>query len=416
MDQRRSTRARALAAALTAAVLAGCSWHGDQRTTLVFFQFKTEAMQYFKDLAARFEAENPDIRVVVDNVPDAETALRTRLVKGDVPDVLTLNGNGPFGEFASAGVFADFSRDPLLRDVKPAYVEVLRALGAGSPGAVNGIPFSANASGVLYNQDLFAQHGVRVPRTWSELMSVVKAFEAKGIPPFYATRADAWTTLSPLAPLTAQTTAQSFFTERFAGRTTFEQGWREAVDKLGTLFDHTQPNPGGTGYEDGTTAFAQGKSAMLLLGSYAAPQIRSSKPKFTIGNFALPATDDAARTEFVSGVDLLVTAHADGDHPAETRRFIEFLMRPQVVQDYAEAQVAIPALKGLKNQDSVLALADEGRTSGFMDHQFIPAIPLGPLTQQYLIDRDRTRYLRGLDSTWDRVAKRRTWGLGAVRR
>ena len=43
---------------------------------------------------AEFEAENPDIHVVVDNVPDPETALRTRLVKNDVPDVLTLNGNG----------------------------------------------------------------------------------------------------------------------------------------------------------------------------------------------------------------------------------------------------------------------------------------------------------------------------------
>ena len=89
------------------------------RTTLTFFQFKPEAVAFFDDLARDFEAENPDIRVVVNNVPDPETALRTRLVKGDVPDVLTLNANGTFGELASAGIFEDFAGKPVLEGRKP---------------------------------------------------------------------------------------------------------------------------------------------------------------------------------------------------------------------------------------------------------------------------------------------------------
>src|SRR3712207_9278479 len=90
-----------VAAAAAAATLAACSGGDGGRTTLTFFQFKPEAVEYFQQRAAQFEAENPDIDVVVDNVPDPETALRTRLVKNDVPDVLTLNGNGTFGELAS---------------------------------------------------------------------------------------------------------------------------------------------------------------------------------------------------------------------------------------------------------------------------------------------------------------------------
>ncbi|GIG27793.1 ABC transporter substrate-binding protein [Cellulomonas marina] len=419
--RRRGARRRALVVGtLTASLvaLAGCSGAGDGRTTLTFFQFKGEAVAQFEALARQFEAENPDVRVVVQNVPDPETALRTRLVKDDVPDVLTLNGNGTYGELASAGIFADFAGTEVLDRVNPAYVEVVEALGASEPGAVNGVPFAANASGVLYNEELFAQQGVEVPTTWDELLAAAETFEAAGITPFYGMLGDAWTAQSPLAPLTAQDAPEDFFERRFADETTFAEGWRSASEKLATLYDYTQANAGAVGYQDGTRAFAEGQSAMLLLGSYAVPQIRSFEPAFTVGSFALPATDDPERTTLVSGVDVLVTVGADAEHPEEAQRFVDFLVQPDVIADYAAEQVAIPTLEGSSNPDPALAgvqeYIDEGRIVGFTDHQFIPAIPLPNLLQEYLLDRDLDGFLRGLDDSWDQVASRRTWGLGAV--
>jgi raffinose/stachyose/melibiose transport system substrate-binding protein len=405
-------------AALAASTLTACSGDSGGRTTITFFQFKPEAVDYFEQRAAEFEAENPDIDVVVDNVPDPETALRTRLVKNDVPDVLTLNGNGTFGELASAGIFEDFAGDPILDDINEGYLDIVRSLGASADGAVNGIPFAANASGVLYNEELFEEHGVDVPQTWDELIAAAKTFQDAGVTPFYAMLQDAWTAQAPLAPLTAVTAPDDFFPARFAGDTTFGQGWRDAAEKELELFQYTQPNPAGFGYQEGTVAFAAGESAMLLLGSYAIPQIRSFDPQFTVGSFAMPATDDPADTRLVSGVDVLVTAGAGGAHPQESKRFIEFLMQPDAVLDYSVQQVAIPAIAGQANDDPALAgiqsYIDEEKLVGFTDHQFIPAIPLGPLLQQLLIDKDVDKFLSGLDDSWDRVAQRRTWGLGAV--
>jgi raffinose/stachyose/melibiose transport system substrate-binding protein len=88
--------------------------------------------------------------------------------------------------------------------------------------------------------------------------------------------ADAWTAQAPLAPLTAVTAPDDFFEARFAGDSTFSEGWREAAEKELELYQYTQPNPAGFGYQEGTQAFAEGQSAMLLLGSYAVPQIRRS--------------------------------------------------------------------------------------------------------------------------------------------
>jgi raffinose/stachyose/melibiose transport system substrate-binding protein len=401
---------------LAGAVLAGCS--GDDRTTITFFQFKGEAQQYFQDLAAQFERANPDIRVVVDNPADPETALRTRLVKNDVPDVMTLNANGTFGEFASAKIFRDFRNDPVLADVTPAYLSVIGNLGAGAKGEVNGVPFAANASGLLYNKDLFAQQGVDVPTTFDQLIAAAEKFRAAGITPFYGMLADAWTAQSPLAPLSAQLQPPEFLRQRFEGTATFADGWRSTAAELARLYSYTQPDPLSKGYEDGTAAFARGESAMLLLGSYAVPQIRNSKPDFTIGSMALPATNDPARTTLVSGVDVVITASRNGAHPAESSKFVNFLMGTEVMRDYCAAQVAIPTLKGLTNNDPALtgvqSYIESGRIVGFTDHQFIQAIPLGALLQEFLITGDEERFLRKLDDNWDKVAKRRTWGLGAV--
>jgi raffinose/stachyose/melibiose transport system substrate-binding protein len=93
-------------------------------------------------------------------------------------------------------------------------------------------------------------------------------------------------------------------------------------------------------------------------------------------------------------------------------------MQPDVMRDYCEAQVAIPTLDGLKNDDPALAgvqrYIDSGRIVGFTDHQFIPAIPLAPLLQTFILGGDKEQFLTELDDNWDRVAQRRTWGLGAV--
>ncbi|WP_271189340.1 ABC transporter substrate-binding protein [Dactylosporangium matsuzakiense] len=402
--------------ALVAAMLAACA--RDSRMTITFFQFKGEAQQYFQDLAAQFERANPTIRVIVDNPADPETALRTRLVKNDVPDVLTLNANGTFGEFATAKIFKDFRNDPALTGVNPAYLQVIGALGAGSKGEINGVPFAANASGLLYNEELFAKYQVAVPRTFSELIAAAKTFKAAGVTPFYGMLADAWTAQSPLAPLSAQLQPPDFFQQRFKHRTTFAAGWKSTAEELAQLYQYTQPDPLSKGYEDGTAAFARGESAMLLLGSYAVPQIRKGKPTFTIGSMALPATDDPARTTLVSGVDVVITAARNGPHPQEVGKFIDFLMGEKVMQDYCAAQVAIPARTGLTNNDPALTGVQDyirdGRIVGFTDHQFIPAVPLAPLLQSYLLTGDERTFLDGLDSSWDKVAQRRTWALGAV--
>lgn len=58
-----------------------------------FFQQKTEAVDTYKKIIDKFETENPDIKVVQNNVPDSKNVLQTRMASGDIPDVFSAYPN-----------------------------------------------------------------------------------------------------------------------------------------------------------------------------------------------------------------------------------------------------------------------------------------------------------------------------------
>jgi raffinose/stachyose/melibiose transport system substrate-binding protein len=404
---------RALASLTAAALLAGCGLFdsgGDGRTELEFFQFKSEAIETFDGIIADFERAHPSIDIVQNHVPEADTAIRTRLVRGDVPDVMTLNANAAFGELARAGVFYNWADDPLVDTVSPAILDIINALGTGGQGEVNGLPFANNADGVIYNKQLFQQHGVAVPQTWDELIAAMEKFEAGGVTPIYATLKDQWTALPALNALASNLAPEDFWPRMNEDATTFREGWPTVAQRLEQLFSYAQDDKLSRAYDDGNQAFAKGEVAMYLQGSWAIPSIRGFEPDFEIGVFPLP-TDDPAGTKLVSGVDVAVVLPREPTKEDAAMTFVKYLMRPEVVQRYVQEQSAIPALKDLEPTDESLKdlvpIFERGALVGFADHQIPPAIPLAPIAQQFLIDGDENGFLSTLDDEWAKFARRR---------
>jgi raffinose/stachyose/melibiose transport system substrate-binding protein len=405
------TRLATAAAALP--LLAACGLFGgadDGRVRLEFFQFKPEAIETFDRIIAGFERDHPGVDVRQNHVPDAETAIRTRMVREDVPDVMTLNGNATFGELATAGVFYDFAGSPAVRDVSPAILKIMNGLGTAAEGEVNGVPLASNADGVLYNKDLFAEHGVEVPGTWSELIAAAEKLRAAGVPPFYFTFKDAWTAAN-LFNLVASTLPPADFFDRLrADDASFTDAYGEVADKILRLSRLGQRDRFARDYNAGNQAFAKGEVAMYPQGSWAIPSVRSVEPDFELGMFPLPVAD-GGDTTLVSGVDVAVTMAREPRHEKEALAFVEYLMRPDVVAAYAKEQSAVPPLEGADPTDPALAdvapLFDAGRLVGFADHQIPTSVPLKEVTQQFLIDGDRAAYLDTLDNEWDKVMLRR---------
>lgn len=300
----------ALAAIALAVPLAACgntsASGGSCSVTLDFFQFKPEATQQFEDLARQFEKQNPGICINVNNSSSGTTDLRTRLVKNRVPDVITLNGDLNFGQFASTRVFYDFSKEPIVKKLNPRMVQIARDLNQSTNPTekrkLYGLPFAGNASGYIYNKRLWRKAGVnpdKPPTTWSGFKRVVAKIKAAGIDPVQDSLADSWTTQAPLASFGGTLVPVSTYQKISEGKTTFPKAWRTTAERVVELMNMTTSTKGVT-YGQATQRFAQGKAAILPLGTYALPQIRSVQKGLDLGFAQLPATDDPSQQILVA--------------------------------------------------------------------------------------------------------------------
>lgn len=405
-------------AALSLGGVAACSPDDGDTVTLNFFQFKPEAVAQFDDIITGFEAENPGIDVVQNHVPNADTALRTLLVKNKVPDVMTLNANGTFGELSRAGVFEDMSDVPAMDSVAEAPIKIVTDLGQFED-EISGVPFALAASSIIYNKTIFAEQGLEVPTTWDELIVVADTLQAAGIQPFYGTIKDQWTVLPAFNNLGGALQPEGFFDDLRAqgedvgpdSAVSFSKDYREAAEKLKTLFSYTQPDLASRDYNAGNKAFADGESAMYMQGTYAIAPILQNNPDLDLGTFPYPSSEDAEENLLVTGVDVVLAIGKGTPHQAEAEKFVEYMMRPENIATYGEAQSTFSPLEGAEPSTNpyLAGLNDfvaEGRITGYIDHQIPPAIPLQPLLQQYIIDGDTDRFLTDLDSEWRKVASR----------
>lgn len=404
---------------LAGSALAGCSSSDDGVVTLDFFQFKPEAVKDFAAIIDDFEAANPGIRVVQNAVPDPDTAIRTLLVKNKVPDVLTLNVSGNFAELARACVFADLSGEASADTVNPAVQKIVQDLGScdqGDGSEVNALPFASNASGIIYNPVIFAENGVEVPTTWDELIAAAQTFKQNGVTPFYCTMKDAWTAGPAFVNLGGALMPEGFFDDLRAegsnlDTVSFSKDFGDAIDKEVELYSYCQDDFASRDYNAGNAAFAAGESAMYLQGSYAIPAIRATNPDAQISTFPYPVTDNADSRVVVSGVDVGISIGRDTPHRAEAQKFVDYLMSPDVVQSYSEAQSTFSPLKdAVPNSDPALAGLEpyftDGRIIGFIDHQIPASIPLVNMLQSLVLTGDAEAFLSDLDSEWSKVAAR----------
>lgn len=159
--------------------LGACSNYGksaDGTVTIEYFNQKKEMTKTLEEITRDFEKENPKIKVKVVNVPNAGEVLKTRVLAGDVPDVVNIYPQSiELQEWAKAGVFEDLSNKDYLKRVKNGYAEKYAV-----NEKVYNVPFTANAYGIYYNKDKFEELGLKVPETWDEFEQLVKDIVAKG--------------------------------------------------------------------------------------------------------------------------------------------------------------------------------------------------------------------------------------------
>lgn len=405
------------AAALSSLLFAGCtSETADGKVEVEIVSYKQEAKALFDQIQADFNATHDNIVLKIDSPADAVTIMKTRFVRENYPDVIGIGGDADYANFVDSNILADVSAYEGINQVSEAYRDILKSVTYVPMDGIYGVPYVANAAGMLYNVDMFEEHGWQIPETWDELIDLCEEIKAEGeVAPFYLGYLDTWTILSPWNSITVNMVPSDLAREVNAGNAKFADYYGEPARRMRQMLQYSQtclpgePGPFAASYNDACTSFANGKSAMYPCGSFAVPQILTGNDAINVGMFAMPSADDPADRIVVSGVDLQWCVAETCPHKDEVFEVLSYLAEPENLQTYISDQRAIPCTEGDFELDplfdGIQEFLDEGRVLDYLDHSYQSAMAVDAQLQTMLLDErdDDTAiaaFLEKFDTDW----------------
>ena len=392
-------------------LLTGCGEKQDEsgKTVIELVQYKPEAVDVFKQLEEEFNRTHDDILLKIDSPNDAMTIMKTRFIREDYPDLLGIGGDINYSYFIDADILADVSDYSGLADINQGYRDILEGLEFVPTEGSYGVPYVANAAGILYNREMFKEHGWEIPTTWEELITLCDTIQGEGILPFYYGFKDTWTCLAPWNSLVVGLAPADVCQQVNAGKTVFTDEYREVAEKIQTMVSYGEEGPFAYGYNDACTAFANGESAMFAIGSYAVPQIKSVNPDMDIDSFVTPGSSAPDGNTLNSGVDLqfcVTKACVDEGKKEAAYEVLNFLLADENVQMYLDDQSAVPCKSGdfilAPNLDGMKQYIVDGKIADYQDHYYPSEMAVDAQIQTFLIEQDIDAFLAKFDMDWVR--------------
>jgi len=333
------------------------------KTVIEFFNQKKEMEGTLEEIIQDFEKSHPDIDVQMTSVPDAGTVLKTRMLSGDVPDVINLYPqNIDFQEWANAGFFYDMTGQDYLDNLKNQYADKYAI-----NGKVYNVPLTANVSGIYYNKTKFEALGLKAPETWDEFVQLVDDIKVAGETPFAIAGTEGWTLngyhqLSLITTTGSADAANEYLRYSQPSSISADDDILKAdAAKLDLLADegNQQANWKGASYNDAIVAFTSEDALMTTNGSWALAAMRQQEPTFEISTFAFP-DEEHGQSATVGAGDLALSIAAETENLEAAETFVAYMTTPEPMQKYYDVDGSPVAVIGVEeDSDSPLKALNE---------------------------------------------------------
>lgn len=216
-----------------------------------------------------------------------KTKIKTAIGANQAPTIIYGWGGGGLKTYAEANQVEDltgwFDQNPDLK--KKFFPSVFGA--ATVNGKIYALPNQYVAPIVLfYNKELFQKAGVQPPKTWDDIMSLVKTFNGMGVAPFSLGGQSRWTSMMWLEYLLDRIGGPDVFKAIFEGK---PNAWMDpAVIETGTKIQELVSADGFIKGFSSITADSQadqallfsGKAAMMLHGSWTYGAMKKAGQNF----------------------------------------------------------------------------------------------------------------------------------------
>lgn len=311
-----------------------------------------------------FEAANPGLTVdmSVVNANDLPTNVNTRLTAKDVDIVVPTttglsspvqsymkNVTPPYWQsLIDGGNLLDLTDQAFVKNYDPTAIK--------DASTYNGKVYTINLGrvaygGLYYNKDLFTKNNVKVPTTWSELVTACATFKAANIPCMTAGGKDGWPVFVGAFGLggAAYPDQAALVQGLWDGSIKYTDAKYVDLLKKYQIYNGDMMEPGASGLAGDAAPgrFASGAVAMEAGGSWYAAAIDAAKPAFQWGYIPFPGSDNAADNQNMFGkYDMSFAVSADAPNKAAALAYLAAFSDPANYQAFVTAVGFIPTQPG----------------------------------------------------------------------
>jgi raffinose/stachyose/melibiose transport system substrate-binding protein len=204
-----------------------------------------------------------------------------------------------------------------------------------------------------------------MPKTYADFLTICEKIKAKGISPLGFGGKDGWTPEHHTTLLyTAFNTGKNpnWQADLYDGKAKFTDatGYRTMVEKYTELLDkgYIQKGALGVTFDQVCADVANGKTAMVIMGSWAPGTILDKNKDAQLGVFLLP--DDAGKFTSISLPDKALGYAASGKNIESAKKLIAYWAKPEVIQKYIDVTKSLCTVKGVSAKELPVVIKELG--------------------------------------------------------
>jgi raffinose/stachyose/melibiose transport system substrate-binding protein len=335
--------------------------------------------KYFPAMAKAFEKLHPGVKVSVEQESDQgyKDKIKVLASSNSIPDIYFAWAGSYAKQFVDAGLALDLTSQI---GSGTAWNKTLAssAVKAGEYSGKNyGIPIDLDAKFMVYNKKVFADNGITVPKSFSELLSDCQTLKGKGINAINFGNKDGWPALHYVTQLNSYdvpaATLNKDYTAKHGAFT--DPGYVQALTQFKLLLNQctsSGTSSNGIDHTDAQVGFAADKSAMMYLEWVEFGLLKGTQlDKDGWGFFQLPPAAGAkGSTSTLVGAPDEFLINPKSKNPALAVAFMKFVVSQKNAERMQTLMVGYPSpVKGSltaanSSPQSIAALAAVNKASG----------------------------------------------------
>ncbi|MEG1175413.1 MAG: extracellular solute-binding protein, partial [Ruthenibacterium sp.] len=323
----------------------------------IFTRFADGASKaFFDDAASSFMAENPNIKITVTSADNQsyKQEINVRLASNDAPDIF----------YAWSGVYAqNFADGGRALDLTPYITEdtdwsnkiIASQFGPFTfSDKTYGVPIIMDGKTFYYNQEIFDELKLAVPKTWTEFMDVLKALSATEYIPISLGNIEDWATGHYMTTLNQRVVPADVLAQDYALNSDdpfTDPAYVDALNYLNELVPYFTKECNAVTYDTGINDFITGKAAIYY---EQFNQVQYIEPAtFTWSWFDFPAIDGAAGDQHeLTGAPQGLMVSSDTPYPDACVSFLKYLTTPEIAGKMVKETMMISPVNGAITKDT----------------------------------------------------------------